>query len=184
MGLTDAIADTGVVQNVGNGIAYGYEMIGNNEEPASDFFYNRPEQEHEPENGHESMHEPESPIVQTPPLFGFGRQSIHRAILKIFWQSINEPWISYRKFPKEVVTQMFKLFKTQYQWNPNEEGRIREVFENMLKYRYMGRMKDVREASINSARKVGDVIAEINDNFEILASYNPVKIHRDVWRRL
>nr|KAJ0196411.1 hypothetical protein LSAT_V11C700384790 [Lactuca sativa] len=66
MGLTDAIVDTGVVQNVGNGIAYGYEMTGNNEDPASDFFYNGPEHENEPEHGHESMHEPESPMVQTP----------------------------------------------------------------------------------------------------------------------
>ncbi|CAI9282765.1 unnamed protein product [Lactuca saligna] len=52
MGLTDAIEDTGVVQNGGNGIAYGYEMTGNNEDTASDFFYNGPEHEHEPEYGH------------------------------------------------------------------------------------------------------------------------------------
>nr|KAJ0227253.1 hypothetical protein LSAT_V11C100046110 [Lactuca sativa] len=203
MGLTDAIADTGVVQNVRNGIAYGYEMTGNNEDPASDFLYNGSEHENEPEHGHESMHEPESPMVQTPhysgthggsndvdsngshrPFItrkGFGRQSIHRAIVKIFWQSINEPWITYKKIPKEVVTQMFERFRTQYRWDPNEEGLIREGFENTLKDRYRGRMRDVRQASVNSARKVGHVIAEINDNFEILANYNPPEIHIDKW---
>nr|KAJ0210847.1 hypothetical protein LSAT_V11C400163090 [Lactuca sativa] len=206
MGFTDAIADTGVVQNVGNGSAYGYEMTSNNEEPASDFFYNGPEHEHEPESVHEP--EPESPMVQTPHYSGthggsndadsngshrpfitrkgykFGRQSIHRTILKIFWQSINEPWITFKKIPKEVVTQMFERFRTQYRWDPNEEGMIREGFENMLKDRYRGRMRDVREASVKSARKAGHDIAEINDNFEILANYNPGEIHRDVWRRL
>ncbi|CAI9279893.1 unnamed protein product [Lactuca saligna] len=206
MGLTDAIADTGVVQNVGNGIAYGYEMTDNNEDPASDFFYNGPEHENEHEHGHESVHEPESPMVQTPHYSGthggsndadsngshrpfitrkgykFGRQSIHRTIVKIFWQSINEPWITYKKIPKEVVTQMFERFRTQYRWDPNEEGLIREGFENTLKDRYRGRMRDAREASVKSARKAGHVIAEINDNFEILANYNPPEIHIDVWR--
>ncbi|CAI9282232.1 unnamed protein product [Lactuca saligna] len=43
-------------------------------------------------------------------------------------------------------------------------------------------MRDAREASVNSARKVGHVIAEINDNFEILANYNPAEIYRDVWQ--
>ncbi|CAI9293986.1 unnamed protein product [Lactuca saligna] len=172
MGLIDVIVDTGV--------------------------------EHGLEYGHESMHEPESPMVQKPHYFGiqgrsndaasngshrpfitrkgykFGRESIHRAILKIFWQSIYEPWITYRKIPKEVVSQMFECFR----WDPNEEGRIREGFENTLKDCYRGRMKDAREASGNSARKSGHVITEINDNFEILANYNPVEIHADVWRRL
>ncbi|CAH1413785.1 unnamed protein product [Lactuca virosa] len=40
IGLTDAIAVTWVVHNVGNGIAYGYGITGHNKEPASDFFYN------------------------------------------------------------------------------------------------------------------------------------------------
>nr|KAJ0197033.1 hypothetical protein LSAT_V11C700361000 [Lactuca sativa] len=162
------------------------EMTGNNEEPASDYFYNGPKHEHKLEHGHESVHEPESPMVLTPHYQGykFGGQRIHRAILKIFWQSINEPWITYRKILKEVVTQMLERFRTQYRWDPNEEGRIREGFENTLKVRYRGRMKDVKDASVNSARKVGHVIAKINDNFEILANYNPVGIHRDVWRHL
>ncbi|CAI9289731.1 unnamed protein product [Lactuca saligna] len=192
MGLTDAIADTGVVHNGGNGIAYGYEMAGNNEDTTSDFLYNRPEHEHEPEHGHESMHEPESPMVQTPHYscthggsndadlngshrpfitrkgYKFGRQSIHRAILKIFWQFINEPWITYRKIPKEVVTQMFERFRTQYRWDPNEEGIIREGFENTLKDRYRGRMMDAREASesYNKAlsKKYGDDSTQHNVN--------------------
>nr|KAJ0227309.1 hypothetical protein LSAT_V11C100046090 [Lactuca sativa] len=155
--------------NGGNGIAYDYEMTGNNEDPTSDFFYNRPEHEHDPEHGHESVHEPESLMVQMPHYLGthggsndadlngshrpfitrkgFGRQSIHRAILKIFWQSINEPWITYRKILKEVVTQMFEHFRTQYRLDPNKEGIIREGFENTLKDRYRGRMRDAREAS-------------------------------------
>ncbi|CAI9264064.1 unnamed protein product [Lactuca saligna] len=128
MGLTDAIADTGVVQNDGNAISYGYEMTSNNEDPASDFFYNGPEHENEPEHGHES----ESPM-------------------------------------------------TQYRWDPNEEGLIREGFENTLKDRYRGRTRDAREGSVNSARKVVHVITEITDKFEILANYNPAEIHIDVW---
>ncbi|CAI9264042.1 unnamed protein product [Lactuca saligna] len=167
MGLIDAIADTGVVQNVGNGIVYGYEMTDNIEDPASDFFYNGPEHENEPEHGHESVHEPESPMVQTPhysgthggsndadsnsshrPFItrnGFGRQSIHRTILKIFWQSINEPWTTCRKIPKEVAIQMFESFRTQYLWDLNEEVIIRKGFENTLKDRYRVRMRDARE---------------------------------------
>nr|KAJ0227127.1 hypothetical protein LSAT_V11C100046680 [Lactuca sativa] len=129
----------------------------------------------EPEHGNESMHEPESSMVQTahyssthagsndadsngshrPVITRKGyKQIIHWEILKIFWQSINEPLITYRKILKEGVTQMFERFR------------------------------DVKEASINSARKVAHVIAEINYNFEILANYNPAEIHRDVWRRL
>ncbi|CAH1449721.1 unnamed protein product [Lactuca virosa] len=77
---------------------------------------------------------------------------------------------------------MFERFRTQYQWDPNEEGRNREGFENTLKDHYRGRMKDAREASVNSARKAGHVIAKINANFGILANYNPAEIHRDVWR--
>ncbi|CAI9279839.1 unnamed protein product [Lactuca saligna] len=114
--------------------------------------------------------------------YKFRRQSIHRAIVKIFWQSINEPWVTYKKTSKEVVTQMFERFRTQYRWDPNEEGLIHEGFENTLKDRYRGRMRDAREASANSARKAGHVITEINDNFEIVANYNPAEIHIDVWR--
>ncbi|CAH1436436.1 unnamed protein product [Lactuca virosa] len=114
----------------------------------------------------------------------FGTQKIHRAILKIFWQSVNEPWITYRKIPLGVVTQIFERFRTQYRWDPNEEGRILEGFENTLKDRYRDRMQDARKASTNSARKVGHVIAKISDDFEILANYNLDEIHRDVWRRL
>ncbi|CAI9299969.1 unnamed protein product [Lactuca saligna] len=69
---------------------------------------------------------------------------------------------------------------TQYQWDPNEEGIIREGFENTPKDRYRGRMRDATEASVNSARKAGHVITEINNNFEILANYNTVEIHIDV----
>ncbi|CAI9259096.1 unnamed protein product [Lactuca saligna] len=79
--------------------------------------------------------------------YKFGRQSIHQAIVKIFWQSINEPWITYKKIPKEVVTQMFERFRTQYRWDPNEEGLICEGFENTLKDRCRGRMRDAMEAS-------------------------------------
>nr|KAJ0200609.1 hypothetical protein LSAT_V11C600317910 [Lactuca sativa] len=85
--------------------------------------------------------------------YKFGRQSIHRAIVKIFWQSINEPWITYKKIPKEVVTQMFERFRTQYRWDPNEEGLIREGFENTLKDCYRGGMRDAREASVNELRQ-------------------------------
>nr|KAJ0204479.1 hypothetical protein LSAT_V11C500246570 [Lactuca sativa] len=175
-------------------------MTGNNEDPASDFFYNGPEHENEPEHGHESVREPESPMVQTPHYSGthggsnaadsngshrpfitrkgykFGRQSIHRAIVKIFWQSINEPWITYKKNSEGSCHS-----NTQCRWDPNEEGLIREGFENTLKDRYRGRMRDAMEASVNSARKVGHVITEINDNFEILANYNPPEIHIDKW---
>ncbi|CAI9284120.1 unnamed protein product [Lactuca saligna] len=202
MALTDAIVDTWVVQNVGNGVAYGYEMTGNNEDPASDFFYNGPEHENEPEHGHESVHEPKSPMVHTPLYSGthggsndadsnashrpfitrkwykFGRQSIHWVILKIFWQSINEPWITIDKIRRKLSLKCLSVSG----WDPNEKGIIREGFENTLKDRYRGRMRDAREASINSARKAGHVIADINDNFEILANYNPVEIHRDFWR--
>nr|KAJ0213661.1 hypothetical protein LSAT_V11C400167140 [Lactuca sativa] len=165
MGLTDAIADTGVVQNFGNGIAYGYEMTGNNEDPASDFFYNGPEYENEPEHGHESMHEPESPMVQTPHYSG-----THGGSNDADSNGSHRPFITRKGYKDSIPV------------GPNEEGIIREGFENTLKDCYKGRMRDVKEASVNSAIKVGHVITEINDNFEILANYNPVEIHIDVWR--
>ncbi|CAI9269029.1 unnamed protein product [Lactuca saligna] len=106
MGLIDAIADTGVTPH------YSGTHGGSNDANS---------------NGSHR------PLITRK---GCGRQSIHRAIVKIFWQSINEPWITSKKILKEVVTQMFERFRTQYRWDPNEEGLIREGFENTLKDRY------------------------------------------------
>nr|KAJ0227495.1 hypothetical protein LSAT_V11C100010710 [Lactuca sativa] len=148
MGLNDAIANTGVVQNVGNGIAYGYEMTGNNEELASDFFYNGPEHEHEPEHRHEFVHEPESPMVQMPHYLG-----THGGSNDTDSNGSHRPFITRKGqvWETKYSSGDLKDILTQYWRDPNEEGRIHE---------------------------------DINDNFEILANYNPAEIHRDVWRRL
>ncbi|CAI9275711.1 unnamed protein product [Lactuca saligna] len=65
-GLSRTSVRTATPRFSGSSIVYGYEMTGNNEEPANDFFYNGPGQEHEPEHRHESVHEPESLMIQTP----------------------------------------------------------------------------------------------------------------------
>ncbi|KAL4559342.1 hypothetical protein LXL04_031480 [Taraxacum kok-saghyz] len=86
--------------------------------------------------------------------------------------------------PHEVVNQMYERFRTLYRWDPNEEERIREGFENTLKDRYRDRMKDARKASAKKARKKGHVILEIRDSFEILEDNTPGVIPAEVWKQL
>ncbi|KAL4590372.1 hypothetical protein LXL04_003301 [Taraxacum kok-saghyz] len=210
-GEVDPLADmAGILRNMGIVVTpYNYwgnreeHYQGNHEEHNHGFSYDEVNHEHSPIQAphHSDTHAndsvtngdsnaPDSHGCNRPFIkrrwYKFARHKIHRGILKIFWQSLNKPWITFKKIPPEVVSHMYERFRTLYRWDPNEEERIREGFENTLKDCYRDRIKDARKASAKKARKSGHVILvlEIRDSFEILENHTPGVIPSAVWKQL
>ncbi|GLT41837.1 hypothetical protein SLA2020_158720 [Shorea laevis] len=72
----------------------------------------------------------------------FADPNIPRAITALWKSRFDGPYFTFERLPNSKVIEIYNCFKTIYQWDPTDNGYVRNAFVNCMKHRWSDNIRD------------------------------------------